>query len=93
MINLPLGAVVVAILLLVLRLPENKTDSNAASAKKSVAEVFLSLDPLGLVTFMPSIICVLLALRWGGTTYAWSSWRIILLLVLFPLLFGAFLST
>lgn len=91
-INLPLGAVVVAILLVVLRLPDNKP-AQVPNDKKSAAEVLLSLDPLGLITFMPSIICLLLALQWGGTTYTWSSWRIILLLTLFPILFGAFLAT
>ncbi|KAF3042588.1 hypothetical protein E8E11_004187 [Didymella keratinophila] len=60
-----------------------------------IAMFLIALDKtiLGLVIFMPSIICLLLALQWGGTTYAWSSWRIILLLVTFPLLFGAFLFT
>ncbi|KAF3035684.1 hypothetical protein E8E12_005336 [Didymella heteroderae] len=75
-INLPLGAIVVAILLVVLRLPEDKPRRNATSEKQSMGEVLLSLDPFGLITFMPSIICLLLALQWGGTTYAWSSWRI-----------------
>lgn len=92
-INLPLGAVVVAILLLILRLPETESDPGSAGGKKSATDIVLSLDPLGLVTFMPSIICLLLALKWGGTTYAWSSWRIIALLTLFPVLFGAFFAT
>jgi MFS family permease len=92
-INLPLGAVVVAILILVLRLPENESDPNAVREKKSAAETLVTLDPVGLITFIPSIICLLLALQWGGTTYTWSNWRIILLLTLFPLLFAAFLAT
>lgn len=29
------------------------------------------------------MICLLLALEWGGSQYAWSSWRIILLLCVF----------
>ncbi|KAH6644363.1 putative efflux pump antibiotic resistance protein [Boeremia exigua] len=91
-INLPLGAVVVAILVVVLRLP--KIDSERASTeKRSVAQIFSSLDPFGLATFIPSIICLLLALQWGGTTYDWSNWRIILLLTLSPILLAAFLAT
>lgn len=35
---------------------------------------------------MPAVICVLLALQWGGTSYPWSNWRNILLLVLFGVL-------
>jgi MFS family permease len=40
---------------------------------------------------VPSIICLILALQWGGTTYAWSAPRIIGLLVSFAALFIAFL--
>lgn len=92
-INLPLSAAVVTILLMVLRLPEKKPDQTRTVEKKTVAEVLLSLDPFGLATFMPSIICLLLALQWGGITYPWSNWRVILLLTLFPIFFAAFLAT
>ncbi len=40
-------------------------------------------DPIGTALFMPAVICLLLALQWGGTTYAWDSGRIIALFVLF----------
>lgn len=48
------------------------------------------LDPIGTVIFVPSIVCLLLALQWGGSTYAWSSWHIILLFVLFAVLLIGF---
>lgn len=35
---------------------------------------------------MPWVISLLLALQWGGSKYAWGSWRIILLLTLFGVL-------
>jgi hypothetical protein len=41
--------------------------------------------------FMPAIICLLLALQWGGTTYAWSNWRIILLFVFFGVLIATWI--
>lgn len=53
-------------------------------------EHFTRLDPLGTFFFVPSIVCLLLALQWGGSTYEWGSWRIILLMVLFGVLFLAF---
>jgi hypothetical protein len=41
---------------------------------------------------MPAIVCLLLALQWGGTTYAWSSARIIVLLVMFCILILSFIG-
>lgn len=50
-----------------------------------------SLDPLGQILFLPSIICILIALQWAGTTYAWSNPRIIALIIIFAILFIAFI--
>lgn len=44
------------------------------------------MDLEGTVVFMVSVICLLLALQWGGTKYPWSSGRIIALLVIAILL-------
>lgn len=82
-VNLPVGAVAVLCLLLV-KIPSKPPES----AKPW--EHFTRLDPLGTFFFIPSIVCLLLALQWGGSTYAWNSWRIILLLVLFGVLLCAF---
>ncbi|KAL9117854.1 MAG: hypothetical protein Q9187_005603 [Circinaria calcarea] len=49
-------------------------------------------DPIGTVLFIPAIICLLLALQWGGTTYAWSNGRIIALFILAGLLLIGFLA-
>jgi hypothetical protein len=43
-------------------------------------------DLLGTSVFLPSIICLLLALQWGGTEYAWNNGRVIALLVVFGVL-------
>lgn len=48
------------------------------------------LDPLGTFFFIPCVVCLLLALQWGGATYAWANWRVILLFVLFGVLGLAF---
>lgn len=50
------------------------------------------MDPLGTLLFLPCIVCLFLALQWGGTTYTWSSWRIVLLFVLFAVLLIAFIA-
>jgi hypothetical protein len=54
-------------------------------------QVLWKLDPVGQILFIPSIVCLLIALQWAGTTYAWSSGRVIALMVLFPVLLVAFL--
>ncbi|EPE06979.1 efflux pump antibiotic resistance [Ophiostoma piceae UAMH 11346] len=71
------------------------TDAAAADAastkKKTLWEKIRPFDPIGSLVFMPAIICLLLALQWGGTTYAWKSGRIIALLVLFGVLISIFI--
>lgn len=49
------------------------------------------LDPLGLLFFVPSMVCLILALQWGGTAYSWSAPRIVGLLVTFGVLLIAFM--
>jgi hypothetical protein len=66
----------------------NETEKKKVSLKQQ----FIQLDPMGTLFFLPSIICLLLALQWGGTQYAWSSWRIILLLVVFAVGIVAFIA-
>lgn len=56
----------------------------------TIATHFKRLDPLGSVFFIPALICLLLALQWGGSTYAWNSARIIALFVVFVVLLPIF---
>lgn len=64
-----------------------------ASDKKTtgVLEKIKQLDPVGVILFVPSMVCLILALQWGGLTYAWSAPRIIGLLVAFAVLFILFI--
>ncbi|KAI1623641.1 major facilitator superfamily domain-containing protein [Exophiala viscosa] len=82
-INLPIGGVAIAVATIMMKLPGQKD-------KLSLKQQFAQLDPLGTIVFLPSIVCLLLALQWGGTTYAWSSARIIALLVVFSVTVVAF---
>ena len=47
-------------------------------------------NPLGTLLVIPALTCFLMALQWGGSTYGWGDWRIIMMLLLFGLLFSAF---
>lgn len=85
-INLPIGAVTVAILVFILKLPD--VDIANTSARQQLAQ----LDPLGTFFFLPGIVCLLLALQWGGTVYTWKNGRIIALLVLSVLLITSFVA-
>ncbi|KAK7186765.1 MFS general substrate transporter [Paraphaeosphaeria sporulosa] len=85
-INLPLGGLSIGVLILVLHLPSKSRE------QMTLFEQFKRLDPIGTTLFLPSIVCLLLALQWGGTTYAWSSWRPVLLLVFACVLFVGFLA-
>ncbi|KAJ7476922.1 DHA14-like major facilitator [Mycena galericulata] len=49
-------------------------------------------DPLGTLVFIPAIVCLLLALQWGGSKYPWSNGRIIALFVIFGVLISIFIG-
>jgi len=72
-------------LLIVLRLP------SPPRPQQTWRQLLWSLDPVGQMLFVPSIICVLIALQWAGTVYPWSSPRIIVLMVVFAILLVAFI--
>ncbi|KAJ9612677.1 hypothetical protein H2204_015018 [Knufia peltigerae] len=88
-INLPIGAVTIATVVLYLKVPEASV--KAPRTLEECAGAVRKMDPLGLLLFLPSIVSLLLALIWGGSEYAWSNGRIIALFVLFGVLMGAFI--
>lgn len=77
-VNLPIGGITAVGILALLKLPPR-----AIPQKRSWMQTIKSLDPLGTMVFVPSIVCLLLALQWGGVQYPWSNGRIIALFVLF----------
>lgn len=83
-INLPIGAATWVFMALVWH-PE-KVHREPAPITTHIKR----LDPLGTFFLVPAIVCLLLAFQWGGSTYAWSSGRIIALFVLFGALIMAF---
>lgn len=82
--NLPIGALASIFLFFFLNISKKKHES------VPVTEHIKRLDPLGTFFFVPSMVCLILALQWGGSTYAWSNWRLIVLFVVFGLTLIAF---
>jgi len=80
-INLPIGAVAAGVILFFFTpVPQPGDDVNHSLTWKERIEQF---DVLGTVFFLPGVVCLLLALQWGGSTYPWNSGRIIALFVVF----------
>ncbi|KAL4747082.1 hypothetical protein BDW72DRAFT_23669 [Aspergillus terricola var. indicus] len=81
-INLPIGGISMAIVAFILQLPEQ----NQASKGTPLLDRIKQIDFIGAALLIPCIICLLLALQWGGNKYAWSNGRIIGLFVTFGVL-------
>ena len=84
-INLPVSGFTFVALLLFLQLETLPRD------KLSIIGQVKQLDPLGLFLLVPSMVCLILALQWGGNTDPWSAPRIIGLLVTLAILSIAFI--
>ncbi|KAG1143081.1 hypothetical protein G6F38_007300 [Rhizopus arrhizus] len=78
-INLPIGAVAVAVLLYFLRLP---------TPKSKLSEKLKRVDYIGTVIVLAFSTLFLLALNFGGQTFPWKSAAVIVPLVLSVLLVG-----
>ncbi|KAF7563914.1 hypothetical protein G7046_g198 [Stylonectria norvegica] len=83
-INIPLGMVTIAIVFFTVK------DTPGKDHTKGTIYKLKHLDPLGALMLIPAVVCLVLALQWGGSEYAWKSWRIIVLLVLSGILAIAF---
>ncbi|PLB48605.1 putative efflux pump antibiotic resistance protein [Aspergillus steynii IBT 23096] len=79
-LNLPIGAVSLVLMALVWH-PSTPKHEPAPILRHAQR-----LDPFGTLFFLPCITCLLLALQWGGSTYAWNDGRIIGLVVVFGVL-------
>ena len=67
-INLPIGAVTFAVIVLFFKSPPRKNEESIGFKARLV-----QFDPIGTLVFIPAIICLLLALQWGGSKYPWSN--------------------
>ncbi|KIW91149.1 uncharacterized protein Z519_08044 [Cladophialophora bantiana CBS 173.52] len=66
-INLPIGAIAITAVFFFFKNPERR-HSNLTLRQK-----IGQLDLLGAFFLICAIVCLLLALQWGGVTYAWSN--------------------
>lgn len=86
-INLPFGGVAALFIWFLLKIPDRSTTHLPNRQKLA------QMDFLGISVLLPCVVCLLLALQWGGSAYTWGSWRIILLLVLAGVLAIAFVTS
>lgn len=62
-INLPFGAVALVLLFFLLDIPERE------ETKRPLGKKLAQLDAMGTTVFLPGVVCLLLALQWGGSKY------------------------
>lgn len=85
-INLPIGGVSAVIILMFFKPPKAAKPQEAPLKEK-----ILQLDLVGSFLFMACMVCLLLALQWGGTTKPWSDSNVIGTLVGFGVILVAFI--
>jgi predicted MFS family arabinose efflux permease len=85
-INLPIGALSIVVITFFLHIHRENNPDNL-----SIGQRILKLDLIGASVLIPAVICLLLALQWGGATYPWKSSRIIGLFIGFGLLISLFI--
>jgi MFS family permease len=72
-INLPIGGLAMALVVFFVKVNRNTADT----IDQTFLQRFRKLDLSGTALFIPAIICLLLALQWGGAEYPWSSAKVI----------------
>lgn len=85
-INCPIGGLAIVGLLLILPAKPPARKDVGVSFRQRIWQ----FDPVGTALLLPGLVMLLLALQWGGIECAWSSARIVVLLVLGLLLLVAF---
>ncbi|KIX04776.1 uncharacterized protein Z518_05646 [Rhinocladiella mackenziei CBS 650.93] len=69
-INLPIGAIAITAVFFFFKNPDRRHSN--LTFKQKLGQI----DLLGSFFLICAIVCLLLALQWGGTTYAWSNSRV-----------------
>ncbi|KKA24690.1 Bcmfs1, multidrug efflux transporter [Rasamsonia emersonii CBS 393.64] len=85
-INLPMGFVTIVICSFLVRTP-----TNPLVRTMGLREKLRQFDLVGMVLLIAALVCLLLGLQWGGSTYPWSNGRVIALLVVAGVLMIGFI--
>ncbi|KAJ5618112.1 MFS general substrate transporter [Penicillium hordei] len=85
-VNLPIGGAAMVFIAFCLKIPKQDT------ANVSWREKLLQLDFFGTILLVAGVLCLILALQWGGQAYAWSSGRVVACLVLMAVLLLSFVA-
>ncbi|KAI9699110.1 MAG: hypothetical protein M1836_003299 [Candelina mexicana] len=85
-INLPFGVVALLTVFFFFKDPERK--ENSMTFKQKIKEI----DLLGAFFLICSIVCLLLALQWGGSTYHWNDSRVYGCIIGFGLILAIFIG-
>jgi len=84
-INLPFGGIAIATVFCFFKNPYRKHSN--LTLKQKIAEI----DLLGAVFLISAIVCLLLALQWGGSVYPWSDSKVYGCLIGFGLIIIVFI--
>ncbi|KJZ78467.1 hypothetical protein HIM_01858 [Hirsutella minnesotensis 3608] len=87
-VNLPIGGLAMVIVFFFVHVNRNSAESVGMSVLARIRQ----LDIAGTSVFLPAVICLLLALQWGGANYPWNNSRIIGLFIGFGLLIAIFIG-
>uniref|UniRef100_A0A0B7K7N8 Major facilitator superfamily (MFS) profile domain-containing protein n=1 Tax=Bionectria ochroleuca TaxID=29856 RepID=A0A0B7K7N8_BIOOC len=88
-LNLPVGAFICLVLYFSVQIPAR---TGSAAVPIPWQRFVQSLDLPGLIILTPAMVCLLLALQWGGVAFPWSNGRVIALLVVFGVLMMVFIA-
>eukprot|EP00842_Homolaphlyctis_polyrhiza_P001891 jgi/Hompol1/2702/HPOL_006135-RA len=80
-INLPIGAITLLVALFLLKFP---------APEGSMVSKLKRIDALGTLIVVAATTCLLIPLQYGGTTWAWSDWRTISMLVASAAIYAIF---
>lgn len=64
-------------------LPASLATDSPELKGKPLFQKIMRFDPLGSLILLSCLVCLVLALQWGGAQYAWNSGQVIAVLVVF----------